>query len=339
MYLHEAWYQFGWAEEVLPKQHLVRKILDETIFLWRSEGGHLAAVINRCPHRFAPFSEGHIKGESIACGYHGATFGADGRCVHNPHGPAPASLKVRAFPVVERHRAIWIWMGAEQNANPDLIPDLSFIDETPLTETVIASIPTKANYQLIIDNILDLSHIDYLHPQTLGKMMTGAKARYYQKGDVVYGEWIATNAETPLAYRAMVPYGNCDLHIRLKYIMPGCLILENTVVPTGTEPSFKDLRTTMHNMTPETQTTSHYFVSSVRRFKKEDTAVTEQIKKALLAAFIDEDKPLLEKQQTAMGTPDFYSLKPVLLKIDTAAVLARRVLDEKIRGQAAQNAA
>lgn len=339
MYLYESWYQFGWADEILPKQSLVRKILDETIFLWRSESGKLAALINRCPHRFAPFSEARIAEEAIVCGYHGIAFGSDGQCVHNPHGPVPASLRVRSFPVVERHRAIWIWMGAAETANPELIPDLSFIDETPPTATVMASIPTKANYQLIIDNILDLSHIDYLHPTTLGKMMTGAKTRYYQKGDVVYGEWVAKDAETPLAYKAMVPEGNCDLHIKLKYLIPGCLILENVVVPTGTEPTAKDVRTTMHNMTPETQTTSHYFVTSVRRFNQDDVQVTERIKKALLAAFIDEDKPLLEKQQTAMGTPDFYSLSPVLLKIDTAAVLARRVLDTKIKEQSNQAAA
>ena len=339
MYLYESWYQFGWADEILPKQHIVRTILDETIFLWRSEAGKLAALINRCPHRFAPFSEGHITEDTIVCGYHGITFGADGSCVRNPHGPVPPSLRVRSFPVVERHRAIWIWMGAVENANPDLIPDLSFIDNTPPTATVMASIPTKANYQLIIDNILDLSHIDYLHPTTLGKMMTSAKTHYYKKGDVVYGEWIAKDAETPLAYKAMVPEGNCDLHIKLKYVIPGCLILENTVVPTGKEPTEKDIRTTMHNMTPETQTTSHYFVTSVRRFSLEDVQVTERIKKALLAAFIDEDKPLLEKQQIAMGTPDFYALSPVLLKIDTAAVLARRVLDEKIKEQASKVAA
>ena len=339
MYLYESWYQFGWADEVLPKQHLVRKILDETIFLWRSESGKLAALINRCPHRFAPLSAGRINEDTVVCGYHGIAFGADGRCAHNPHGPVLPSLQVRSFPVVERHRAIWIWMGAAQNANPDLIPDLSFIDDTPETATVIASIPTKANYQLIIDNILDLSHIDYLHPTTLGKMMTGAKAHYYQKGEVVHGEWIAKDAETPLAYKAMVPEGNCDLHIKLRYLMPGCLILENVVVPTGREPTAQDIRTTMHNMTPETETTSHYFVTSVRRFNQEDTQVTERIKQALLAAFVDEDKPLLEKQQISMGTPDFYSLSPVLLKIDTAAVLARRVLDAKIKEQTSQAAA
>lgn len=334
MYLYEAWYQFGWANEILPKQHLVRKILDETIFLWRSEAGRLAALINRCPHRFAPFTEGHIAEDEIICGYHGIAFGADGLCVRNPHGPVPSSLRVRSFPVVERHRAIWIWMGAAQNANADLIPDLSFIDDTPETATVMASIPTKANYQLIIDNILDLSHIDYLHPTTLGKMMTGAKTHYYKKGDVVYGEWIAKDAETPQAYKAMVPEGNCDLHIKLKYLIPGCLILENAVVPTGRETTEQDIRTTMHNMTPETKTASHYFVASVRRFKQENVQITEQIKKALLAAFVDEDKPLLEKQQISMGTSDFYSLSPVLLKIDTAAVLARRVLDEKIKDHA-----
>jgi vanillate O-demethylase monooxygenase subunit len=59
-------------------------------------------------------------------------------------------------------------MGDPDLADPDLVPDLSFIDAVPPETHVKGLIPTAANYLLVADNIMDLTHADSLHPSTLG---------------------------------------------------------------------------------------------------------------------------------------------------------------------------
>lgn len=336
-YLLNCWYQAAWSSEIDAGGVLVRTILDQPVLLWRSNTGQVAALLDRCPHRFAPLSAGTLAEDVITCGYHGLGFTADGRCLRNPHGPVTSSMRVRAFPVEERYGAVWIWPGDPTAAGSAAIPDLSFIDETPDPARITAILPTQANYQLIVDNILDLSHVDYIHPETLGGMMTGAVARCWAEGDRVISEWHAEDADTPLAYKPMVPEGRCDVRIKVAWQAPALLVLDNAVTPAGQMPGAKDHRLTLHNITPETATSSHYFVCSTRRFALDDAQVTEQLRNALLRAFVTEDKPMIEKQQARMSTPDLWSLDPMLLKIDAGAVRARRKLDAMIAAEQEHN--
>ena len=130
-YLRNNWYQAAWASE-LSEAPLARTLLDEPIVFFRTGAG-IAALQDRCPHRFAPLSAGRFQGGTVTCGYHGLTFDGSGRCVHNPYGPITEPMKVRSYPVAERHSAIWIWMGAQERADEALIPDVSFIDRTSPT--------------------------------------------------------------------------------------------------------------------------------------------------------------------------------------------------------------
>lgn len=333
-YLRNCWYQAGWSEELEAGRLLTRTILEEPIVLWRNGDNSLAALVDRCPHRFAPLSAGSLSDGEIACGYHGLVFRGDGRCTRNPHGPVTCAMKITSFPVVERHGIIWLWMGDPEREDPGLIPDLSFIDETPPAARIYAYMPTTANYQIIVDNILDLSHLDYVHPETLGGMMTGAACDVQSGGDEILVEWRAHDAETPIGFKAMVPEGKCDVRIKVTWQAPGLIVLDNAVTATGKEPDHDDHRLTLHNMTPESQTKTHYFMCTTRRFAVDDAGVTEQLRTALMRAFVEEDKPMLEKQQARMGNAEFWSLKPILLKIDSGAVRVRRKLDALITAEA-----
>lgn len=172
-WLRNCWYQAGWNEELDASPSLARTILGVPLVFFRREDGAVLALHDRCPHRFAPLSAGRVEPGRIICGYHGLAFGEDGACVHNPHGPITSRISVRAYPAVERHLALWVWMGEPALADPALIPDLSFIDRTPVTARITGHMPTAADYRLLTDNIMDLSHADYLHPTTLGGIMTG----------------------------------------------------------------------------------------------------------------------------------------------------------------------
>lgn len=334
MWLHDCWYQAGWSDDLAEGAILTRTILSQPLLLFRDSEGRPATLLDRCPHRFAPLSAGRLAGGVIECGYHGLAFGGSGACVRNPHGPVTKSMCARNYPTIERYDAIWVWMGDAEGADPAQIPDLSFIDDTPEVARVSGYMPTAANYQLLADNILDLSHTDYLHPQTLGGMMTGAKATTREQGDRVIVEWFVPDCEPSVAYCKLAPPGTrIDKWIEVNWSPPGILVLRTATIPAGTLRQEKDITTTVHSLTPETAISTHYFYCNVRRFLIDDHDFDESFRAIVARAFGEEDKPMLEAQQARMGTDELWSLKPLLLPIDNAAVRARRRLEALIRAE------
>lgn len=330
--LKNTWYQAGWSHEVTADEALARTILDEPIFFYRTSEGKIAALFDRCPHRFAPLSAGCVDGDTVVCGYHGLAFDGNGDCTHNPHGDIPPRLRVKSFPVEERHTAIWIWMGEPALADPASIPDLSFIDNVPPETRITGYMYTECDYQLLADNIMDLSHADFLHPETLGGMMISSETTVWSDDDKIKVRWLAENCVAPAAFVPMADENNrVDICIEVAWQPPALMLLYNTGVKPGVEVTEDDLATTLHNMVPETSGRTHYFYCSTRRFLLESPEFTEMLRAATLRAFRDEDKPMLEKQQRSIGDNDFWELSPALLPIDKAAVQARRRLDKMIR--------
>jgi phenylpropionate dioxygenase-like ring-hydroxylating dioxygenase large terminal subunit len=331
-YLNNVWYQAGWSHE-LDQGPLCRTILGIPLFLYRTDAQQIAALHDRCPHRVAPLSAGRLNGGIVTCGYHGLAFDAAGNCVRNPHGPVTLAMRVGSFTAVERHQALWIWFGSGE-ARPERIPDLSFIDATPQSARITSHMSVAAHYQLLTDNIMDLSHADYLHPATLGGMMTGAKTSVTAQGEQIKVVWNSLNCDAPPAFHAMVPPpGKADIWTQVVWSAPAVMVLATAAMPAGVPRSDADEAYTLHNMSPETDTTSHYFMCSTRRFLMDNQEFSTMLRAALTQAFEQEDKPMLEKQQQRMDTADFWSLEPVLLGIDTAAVLVRRALDRLIANE------
>ena len=104
-----------------------------------------------------------VGGNRIQCPYHGLEYDTSGACVLNPHGNKniPSRARVKSYPVTEKHKAIWVWMG-DKPADHSKVPDFSVMDNVPeLHATKLDKIMVKANVELIIDNLLDLSHTSY----------------------------------------------------------------------------------------------------------------------------------------------------------------------------------
>ena len=174
-YLRNAWYVAAWADEVADGKLTARTIMDEPIVLFRKADGNVAAIEDRCAHRFAPLSMGKIVGgDRIHCPFHGLEFDGTGACVKNPHGVKniPLRVRVKSYPDIGKHKAAWIWTG-DRPADAGKVPDFAVLDNVPeLYATKRDSIVIKANYQLIIDNLLDHSHTSYLHEGVLGNADT-----------------------------------------------------------------------------------------------------------------------------------------------------------------------
>ena len=325
--LKNCWYQAAWASELAPDVDLARAIAGLPLLVMRDAAGAVSALHDRCPHRFAPLSAGTVKGGRVTCGYHGLAYDGTGACVANPHGPIPEALAVRAYPLVTRHAALWVWLGDPAKADPALIPDLSFIDATPEIARIEGYMPTAAHYELLSDNILDLSHADYLHPRSLGGMMTSAATTIRRDGQEVVVAWDARDCDPPGAFRGIVPPPHRgDIWIEVRWSAPAVMRLATFAAMTGTPRTPDATAVTLHNMTPESDRSTHYFYCSTRPYLTDDADFTAFLRGQLRDAFALEDKPMLEKQQARMGDEDFWALRPALLPIDAAAVQARRIL-------------
>ena len=332
-FVQNVWYPAAWADELGPATLLARTIAGTPIVMFRTEQAGTAALLDRCPHRFAPLSRGRKQADGVACGYHGLAFNAAGACIHNPHGPITRALAVNAYPCIERHEAIWLWPGDPDRADPALIPDLSFIDRSPASAKSHGYLPTAADYRLGIDNIMDLSHVDYLHPTTLGGgALTRAKATLTQDQVSIRVSWLAGNCAAPPAFAAHFPdpAAPAEVWTIVTWYAPGVMVLEAGAAPAGRPRSEGVNSFSLHVMTPETNLTTHYLYANTRTFKLDDAAFNEGLRAFLFGIFSGDDKPMLEAQQSRMGERDFWDLKPALLSIDSGAVAVRRRLEQMI---------
>lgn len=341
-YLRNTWYVAAWDHEIPTDRPFARTLLGEPVVLFRNAAGMVQALLDRCPHRFAPLSLGHVVGDVLRCPYHGLAFHGAGHCHHNPHGDGriPRGAVVRSFPVVERHSVVWIWMGDPAQATPDTIPDFRSMD--PDTRWVGKDyLLAKADYQLETDNILDLSHIEFLHPGTLGSdAVKHAESEVVQEGHTVYSRRLTRNERLmpSLEQRYGIPEGQLvDRWLDTRWNAPAVMELWVGVAPAGTsDPRAVGKQVPfIHLFTPETATSAHYWfaTSYPRRMGEEGRRRAESDVKYLREPFEKEDLSMLEAQQKAMGDRDFWAMKPILLSGDAAAVRARRVLTGLIQAE------
>jgi vanillate O-demethylase monooxygenase subunit len=339
-YLRNAWYVAAWSDDLADGQLLARTILKEPVVLYRKQDGNLAALQDRCPHRFAPLSMGKIvKGDCVQCPYHGLEFDSSGACVLNPHGAKniPSRARVRSYPVTEKHKAIWIWMG-ERTPDHSKVPDFSVLDNVPQLHTTKRDKMTiKANYELIIDNLLDLSHTSYLHEGILGNADTvESDITVELEGDDVVVSRFAGNATAPGLFATQWPTApaRVDKFTRMRWMAPSAMRLLTGICTPGADPESGTGYHAIHMLTPETDRTTHYFFTAVRfNVKTIDDALNRQIQDKISTtrrfAFEEQDAPVIEAQQEiidAATTP----VDPVILAIDVGPVRYKRILQKMI---------
>jgi len=335
-YLRNCWYMAAWADEV-PEGGLVRTLLDEPVLLFRDAEGAPRALLDRCPHRFAPLSKGSIAEGVVTCPYHGLAFDGSGACVANPHGPITRALATRGYPMAEAHRAWWIWMGDPALADPAAIRDLRFLEDAPDTAFNKGYLCGTGHYQLFVDNILDLSHTDFLHPTTLGGgsiTRTRAKARQRDDGIIAIHWHSFDEVPVPLiAPRLPAGVDRVDAWTEVEWSAPGIMKLVSGAVPAGTPREAGGNVSNVHILTPETRSTSHYFFASTRDYAVDDAELNETTRRIRAHIFSTEDEPMIAAQQARIGDRDFWSLKPALLRIDEGAVLVRRRMEALIAAE------
>ncbi len=318
MFVRNCWYVAAWGHEIQGERPFVRTLLGEQVCFFRKTDGEVVALADRCAHRGAPLSKGRREGDSIRCMYHGMRFDSRGVCDEIPgqeRVAVPAS--VPRYPVVERHRWIWIWMGDPALADPAAIPEAWSLDHADWTYKA-GYYHYDAPHMLICDNLLDFSHIGYVHPSTLG----GTENIALNRPRVIRGEflvrverWLIDDVPAPFHTRMASFSGGVDRWHFYDFHIPGVLIMHSGVQATGTgapEGRYVDALEfrSCQAVTPETAASSHYFYAVPRNFALDQADITENLFKDIVTAF-EEDRLVIEAQARNLERSPDWKMAPM----------------------------
>ena len=333
-YLMNTWYMGAWCNEVTEKP-MSRRMLGVNTLFYRKTDGTVVALRDRCPHRFAPLSKGKVINDQIQCPYHGLVFDGTGQCVANPitsDTRIPEAVRVQRFPVVEQSNIVWFWPGDPAKCDTSLIPQFPYLSDNVTYKHVYGLTPVKAHFELETDNLMDLSHVDMVHPGFSGVFNKTSKYTAGRNGNAVFSNWVTTDAKNaPVMEHTSFPTNGApiDQWLEMSWQPPGAMYLEVAVTRTGEPRSAGYSLKSVHILTPETEHDTHYFWSAA--IYSHEHVPLDLFRAGFNNAFDFEDKPMIEAVAAEMGDEfDLLSMKPLLLRSDAGSVLARRVLKELI---------
>lgn len=340
MFMKNCWYVAAYDRELEDGGPLGRTLLNEPVVLFRDSTGTPVALEDRCCHRHLPLSLGRVAGDRLQCGYHGLEFDAAGACVHVPgQSKVPPGAAVRSFPLVEKWGFLWIWMGDAGRADESLIPDWWWVDDPSWGHNAGALLHIQCNYELITDNLLDLSHLGYVHTRTIGNSaIVDFPVKTERLDDKIrMSRWIRDRPPPPLYAAGMGSDDNIDRWQIVETEAPAYSVVYAGCGPVGAgdfggrDEYERGIRLRALNApTPETETSSFYFYAHVWDFRVGDDAWTKKMYDDFLMTFM-EDFHILEAQQASLSRdPDRPQID---LNVDAPGLAARRMLAERIAAE------
>ncbi len=336
MFVPNRWYVAGWDSEI-GRTPLARTICGEPVVLYRKLDGAAVAMRDACPHRLFPLSKGILEDDNLRCLYHGFMFDAGGACVETPAvGVAARNLHVQTYPVVERYRFVWVWIGDPDKADPARLPDLWQCEHADWTFDG-DYYHMACDWRLGIDNLMDLTHETHVHASSIGQpeIMESPIETTVEDGQVFVKRWMLGVDPPPFWKYALRKEGKVDRWQICQFIPPGTVIIDVGVAPEGTGAPEGDRSQGVNGyvidfLTPETETTHHYFWGMARNFGIKDLGFTQRFREQQGAVF-KQDKEVLEAQQAAILANPQMRLRA--FNIDVGGVRSRMLIDQAIRAE------
>jgi vanillate O-demethylase monooxygenase subunit len=340
MFPKNAWYVACTPDEIAHTP-LGRKVCGESMVFYRPAPDSVAALEDFCPHRGAPLSLGKVCEGKLVCGYHGLEMGCDGKTVAMPGQRVRGFPAVRSFPVVERYGFIWVWPGDAALADPATIHHLHWADN-PEWAYGGGLFHIACDYRLMVDNLMDLTHETYVHASSIGqKEIDEVPCKTTVDGDHVVTSRFMENIMAPPFWQ-MALRGNgladdvpVDRWQICHFTPPSHVLIEVGVAHAGkggydAAPEHKANSIVVDFITPETETSIHYFWGMARQFKPDDQALTDSIR-AGQGKIFSEDLEMLERQQRNLLLHPERKL--LMLNIDAGGVQSRKVIDRLLAAE------
>ena len=341
MFLKNTWYVACQADEITDKP-LGRKICNESMVFYKNTEGKVAAVQDFCPHRGAPLSLGRVCNGQLVCGYHGLVMGCDGHTISMPGHQVRNFEPIKSYAVIERYGFVWVWPGDQSKVDASKMPEFEWFDN-PQWAYGGGLYHIACDYRLMIDNLMDLTHETYVHSTSIGQQeIDETPSRTITEGDRVMTSRFMEGIKAPPFWQMAMRANDLDDQATVdrwqicKFTPPSHVLIEVGVALAGkggynADPKDKTYSVVVDFITPETDTSIHYFWGMVRQFKPEDKALTAQIREGQGKIF-GEDLAMLEQQQkNLLANPD---RKLKILSIDAGGVMSRRVIDRLLAEEA-----
>ena len=335
MFLKNAWYVAGWSKEYGQKL-VAQRLLNECVVLYRKQDGTPVALEDACPHRKLPLSKGSLKNDAIECGYHGLTFDGSGKCIAAPTQPEqiPEKARVRSYPVVDRYRLLWIWMGEPELADSNDILNIENFDNPDWGCTEGGTMEMECNYLWICDNLLDPSHVAWVHVSSFAGAGTddGQLDLHRTESGVTVSRWIYGQLPSPY-YSGLVKFeGQCDRLQHYELRIPSIAINKSVYTPVGTGGPDKPvvdktyINVSYNFMTPVDDGLTRYFWFQHRNTDPNDESVSKFMNDGARMAF-EEDRAVLTGVHKGMRDRQTPNID---LRLDAGAKLFRKQLQQRI---------
>lgn len=334
MFLKNAWYVAAWSTEITRDLQQIM-VLGEKVCIFRTQSGEVIGLEDACPHRKLPLSKGRIKGDTVECGYHGLTFDCAGQCVWAPGaGRIPSNARVHAYPLYEKYGLVWIWMGNPALADPGDIFEIEHYDDPAWGINRGAAMELECNYLLMCDNLLDPTHVAWVHAGSFGQSATRDAPLRVTRTDagVIVHRWMMDVEPAPFYKKVIGFTGNCDRlqHYEVRY--PSHALIRAVFTPAGTGGPDGSLHPDVfimdsyNFMTPTSEGTTRYYWFQLRNIRPDDAALSQLMSEDVQHAF-EEDRAVLNEVQKGM---DEKRSPHIDLPIDGGQLRFRRHLQAMI---------
>ncbi|MEU7618483.1 aromatic ring-hydroxylating dioxygenase subunit alpha [Micromonospora rifamycinica] len=332
-FARDQWYVAAHSGEV-GRGLLARTVLDEPLVLYRTGAGQAVVLADRCVHRRYPLSQSRLDGDTVVCGYHGFTYDPTGACVLVPgQRRIPRTARVASYPVVEQDSFVWVWIGDRDRADPAAIPRAPWLAD-PRYAVVRGMAPLDARYDLLVDNLLDLSHETYLHGGHIGTPEvadTPITTEVDEDRAIVYVSRHMDDAECPPFYaRSTGIQGRITRWQDIEYHPPCLYLLHSRIAPQGVLPPAEGADSEafhaeiVYAITPSTAHTTYDFWAVARDFAIDDESVSEYLHQSNHTVVMQDVAALNILERVIAAEPDGY--RELSINIDTGGLAARRLL-------------
>jgi phenylpropionate dioxygenase-like ring-hydroxylating dioxygenase large terminal subunit len=340
-YVRNAWYVGNWSPDLHTDRLIAVRILGEPIVLWRT-ADQVVALADRCVHRLAPLSLGRCEADKLRCMYHGLLYDTQGQCVQIPgQDVIPRGARVRSYPVIERDSWIWVWMGDPERADATLIPSAVGLDDP---EWILGrgQLDYEAEACHINENLLDFSHLTYVHAKSFGAGPSFAEDRPkltpLDRG-VRFERWIT--GTKGLVGRSTGEF--TDNWQTYDFLIPGILLMWSGSFKVGTaaacnyeRPDYSQaihgVTFTSQAVTPMADRKARYFFSWGPHRQHGDEAMRDFLMTVAAQAF-DEDKTMIEAQQRVIDSAPEAVVMPTAH--DRGVTMFNRLVARLVREEAA----
>ena len=345
-FVRNAWYAAGPSVAFEPGKLTGHRICGRPMVIWRAQDGKIVVLDDRCAHKRFPLSKGRLMEDgTLECAYHGLRYDCTGTCVKvpsQPNAPIPPNAKAKPFPTIEQDGFVWVWTGDPAKASscrPPRTPEMT----DPQIEVVVGdAFRAPANYILLHENLVDITHFYPLHDGNIGDLENSLIPVQLVEGEADGNTYVGTvrevqNYKLPPYLADYFGYDVVDRFHSHIVLNPGMARVVMRVAPPGQLGTDKERGySLLHITTPvdERNLIWQWIVTSNKSHMSGGDP-TVSVAQRFAATFNDvaaQDVWALPLQQEMFDVPD-NGYSEIYLKSDIAVRRVRKIMNDLWRAE------